>query len=108
MTDIYQQLLGAGTAVVSDVFDTLGLVPPILDTSLFAVKGTGMGSRVLPILSLVRITSGPEAATALSWERSTPCRLALLLCGPAMVSKASAVLEIYWPAPCKHGESSEL
>ena len=43
MADVYKQLLEAGTAVVSDVFDTLGLVPPILDTSLFAIKGAGNG-----------------------------------------------------------------
>jgi regulator of RNase E activity RraA len=41
MTDILQGLLNAGTAVVSDVFDSLGLRPPALDTNLFAVKGPG-------------------------------------------------------------------
>jgi regulator of RNase E activity RraA len=43
MADVYKQLLEAGTAVVSDVFDTLGLAPPILHTSLFAIKGVGHG-----------------------------------------------------------------
>ena len=43
MTEVYKQLLAAGTAVVSDVFDTLGLQPPILDTGLFAVKGAAHG-----------------------------------------------------------------
>lgn len=43
MTDILKGLLDAGTAVVSDVFDSLGLRPPVLDTSLFPVKGPGHG-----------------------------------------------------------------
>jgi 4-hydroxy-4-methyl-2-oxoglutarate aldolase len=43
MTDPYKQLLAAGTAVVADVFDTLGKLPPVLDTGLFAVKGYGNG-----------------------------------------------------------------
>ena len=43
MTDGFEGLLRAGTAVVSDVFDSLGLRPPVLDTGLFAVKGNGHG-----------------------------------------------------------------
>jgi 4-hydroxy-4-methyl-2-oxoglutarate aldolase len=43
MSDAYKQLLAAGTAVVADVFDTLGMLPPILNTGLFAVKGAGNG-----------------------------------------------------------------
>lgn len=38
-----KQLLKAGTAVVADVFDTLSLLPPVLDTNLFSVKGQGAG-----------------------------------------------------------------
>lgn len=41
MESALQVLLDGGTAVVSDVFDSLGLRPPVLDTSLFAVKGPG-------------------------------------------------------------------
>ena len=36
-----QTLLEAGTAVIADVFDSLGRTPLVLDTSLFAVKGSG-------------------------------------------------------------------
>jgi len=43
MSEMLKGLLEAGTAVVSDVFDSLGLRPPVLDTSLFAVKGPGHG-----------------------------------------------------------------
>jgi regulator of RNase E activity RraA len=35
-------LMEAGTAVVSDVFDTMGLVPPVLDNGLFPVPGHGI------------------------------------------------------------------
>lgn len=41
MIEALKVLLDAGTAVVSDVFDALGLRPPVLDTSLFPVKGPG-------------------------------------------------------------------
>ena len=34
-------LLKAGTAVIADVFDALGKLPPVLDTNLFAVAGPG-------------------------------------------------------------------
>jgi 4-hydroxy-4-methyl-2-oxoglutarate aldolase len=34
----FEPLLEAGTAVIADVFDTLGQLPPVLDTQLFAVK----------------------------------------------------------------------
>lgn len=37
----HEALLRAGTAVISDVFDALGLAPPVLDTALFAVGGAG-------------------------------------------------------------------
>ncbi|GAC1419315.1 MAG: hypothetical protein NVSMB62_11920 [Acidobacteriaceae bacterium] len=43
MTNELKILLAAGTAVVSDVFDSLGLKPPVLDTALFSVKGAGHG-----------------------------------------------------------------
>jgi 4-hydroxy-4-methyl-2-oxoglutarate aldolase len=33
-----EPLLKAGTAVIADVFDTLGRLPPVLDTHLFSVK----------------------------------------------------------------------
>lgn len=36
-----QPLVEAGTAVIADVFDTLSLTPPVLDTALFAVAGPG-------------------------------------------------------------------
>ena len=35
-------LLEAGTAVISDVFDTMDLLPPILDNSLFPMPGPGV------------------------------------------------------------------
>lgn len=38
---ISKLLLEAGTAVVADVFDTLGKLPPVLGTDLFAVSGPG-------------------------------------------------------------------
>lgn len=41
MTDILKGLREAGTAVISDVFDSLGLRPLALDTGLFAAKGPG-------------------------------------------------------------------
>jgi 4-hydroxy-4-methyl-2-oxoglutarate aldolase len=36
-----EPLLKAGTAVIADVFDSLGQLPPVLDTQLFAVKKNG-------------------------------------------------------------------
>ena len=36
-----KSLLQAGTAVISDVFDTMGHLPPVLDNSLFPVPGPG-------------------------------------------------------------------
>lgn len=41
MSEALKGLLEAGTAVVSDVFDSLGLKPPVLDTALSQVKGAG-------------------------------------------------------------------
>lgn len=41
MTEALAGLLAAGTAVIADVFDSLGEIPKILDTSLFSVKGPG-------------------------------------------------------------------
>ena len=41
MTDILETLAAAGTAVISDVFDSLGLRPPVLDTSLFPTQHPG-------------------------------------------------------------------
>ncbi len=35
------KLLQAGTAVIADVFDSLGRVPPVFDNSLFPVAGQG-------------------------------------------------------------------
>ena len=35
-------LLEAGTAVISDVFDTMDLLPPILDNALFPIPGPGV------------------------------------------------------------------
>ena len=43
MNERLKRLLESGTAVISDVFDSMGLRPPVLDTSLFAVKGVGHG-----------------------------------------------------------------
>ncbi len=36
-----QSLLEAGTAVIADVFDAMGQLPPVLDNSLFALAGPG-------------------------------------------------------------------
>ena len=41
MSDTLNTLAAAGTAVISDVFDSLGLRPPVLDTSFFPTKGPG-------------------------------------------------------------------
>lgn len=41
MSETLEILLAGGTAVISDVFDSLRLRPPVLDTSLFPVKGSG-------------------------------------------------------------------
>ena len=41
MNEAYLPLLEAGTAVISDVFDTLGVLPPSLDVGLFPVTGPG-------------------------------------------------------------------
>jgi 4-hydroxy-4-methyl-2-oxoglutarate aldolase len=41
MDPILELLLKAGTAVIADVFDALGKLPPVLDTNLFAVAGPG-------------------------------------------------------------------
>ena len=43
MTKELKVLLDAGTAVISDVFDSLGRKPMVLDTALFPVKGAGDG-----------------------------------------------------------------
>jgi len=36
-----QTLLEAGTAVIADVFDTMGQLPPVLDNALFPIPETG-------------------------------------------------------------------
>ena len=41
MTPEFETLLEAGTAVIADVFDSLGWTPSALDTNLFPVKGPG-------------------------------------------------------------------
>ncbi len=41
MNPEFEPLLEAGTAVIADVFDSLGWLPPVLDTNLFSVKGSG-------------------------------------------------------------------
>ncbi len=41
MSPEFEALLQAGTAVIADVFDSCGWLPPVLDTSLFSVKGPG-------------------------------------------------------------------
>jgi 4-hydroxy-4-methyl-2-oxoglutarate aldolase len=41
MDPVLEILLKAGTAVIADVFDALGKLPPVLDTNLFAVAGPG-------------------------------------------------------------------
>jgi 4-hydroxy-4-methyl-2-oxoglutarate aldolase len=47
MSETHQQpqaigsLLTAGTAVIADVFDNLGLAPPVLDTALWPTRGDG-------------------------------------------------------------------
>jgi len=38
-----KSLMEAGTAVISDVFDTMGHLPPVLDNSLFPIPGPGIG-----------------------------------------------------------------
>ncbi|UCF03605.1 MAG: RraA family protein [Deltaproteobacteria bacterium] len=42
MESSFNALLEAGTAVISDVFDTMDLLPPILDNSLFPIPGPGV------------------------------------------------------------------
>lgn len=41
MTESLKTLAAASTAVISDVFDSLGLRPPVLDTSLFPIRSSG-------------------------------------------------------------------
>ncbi len=41
MDQLHKSLCAAGAAVISDVFDSLGLRPPVLDTALFPTRGTG-------------------------------------------------------------------
>jgi regulator of RNase E activity RraA len=41
MEGIGEALLRAGTAVIADIFDTLGRVPPVLTTDLFPVPDSG-------------------------------------------------------------------
>jgi len=38
----------AGTAVISDVFDTMERLPPVLDNSLFPIPGPGVSFISLP------------------------------------------------------------
>lgn len=38
LTSAFDHLLAAGTAVVSDIFDTMGITPPVLDTNLKKVN----------------------------------------------------------------------
>jgi 4-hydroxy-4-methyl-2-oxoglutarate aldolase len=42
MTNSFQSLMEAGTAVISDVFDKLGHLPPVLDNSLVPIPGPGI------------------------------------------------------------------
>ena len=42
MESSLKSLMEAGTAVISDVFDTMDLLPPILDNSLFPIPGPGV------------------------------------------------------------------
>lgn len=42
MQEIRQTLLRVGTAVIADIFDTLGRVPPVITTDLFPVPGPGV------------------------------------------------------------------
>jgi regulator of RNase E activity RraA len=37
-----QTLLEAGTAVIADVFDTMGQLPPVLDNALYSIPETGI------------------------------------------------------------------
>jgi 4-hydroxy-4-methyl-2-oxoglutarate aldolase len=43
MNQKLEALLHAGTAVVSDVCDAIGVTPQVLDTALFPIKGAGHG-----------------------------------------------------------------
>ena len=43
MAERLAELLAAGTAVIADVFDSLGKTPAVLDPSLFPIKGYGNG-----------------------------------------------------------------
>jgi 4-hydroxy-4-methyl-2-oxoglutarate aldolase len=42
MDEIRETLLRVGTAVIADIFDSLGRVPPVLTTDLFPVPGPGV------------------------------------------------------------------
>ena len=42
MTSTIQSLIEAGTAVISDVFDKMGYLPPVLDNSLVAIPAPGI------------------------------------------------------------------
>ena len=42
MQTALQTLLQAGTAVIADVFDTMGQLPPVLDNALYSIPETGI------------------------------------------------------------------
>ncbi|MGD8371297.1 MAG: RraA family protein [Syntrophobacterales bacterium] len=42
MEKLLKSLSQAGTAVIADIFDTLGRLPPVLDNSLFPIPGPGV------------------------------------------------------------------
>lgn len=71
----HQLLLQAGTAVICDVLDTLGQVPPVFDNSLFAVAGPGarfIGPAYTITGEPARWSSGGDRAKLAAIDAMTP------------------------------------
>jgi hypothetical protein len=101
MTETLKILLESGTAVISDVFDSLALRPPVLDTSLFPVKGSGQGFAG-PAYTIVgeaqEWTKGGDREKLAAIDSMTP---GVVPVGPGRTSAASAASATCWQAPCR-------
>lgn len=78
MNPDHQTLLTAGTAVISDVFDTLGLHPPVLDNSLFAVgEPTAFLGPAYTITGKLTVFSGGDRLKLEAIDRLPPGAVAV-------------------------------
>ena len=73
MNPKFESLLDAGTAVIADVFDSIGRAPLVLDTNLFAVKGPEPGSLVPHTRFPGSPSVGPAAAIGPNSAPSMRC-----------------------------------